>query len=127
MLCGYLRTTIVDMALYFAPVESLLATLTELKRDRKVHTIVFGVLQELATHSSFQVRRYVAILYGVRTYESIFFIHVHVCVPIYYVDSFLTRTKKFFLTTFMCILCTSVSPELFLLCFFQSTSSVNFS
>lgn len=67
LLCGYLRTTIVDMALYFAPVESLAASLTELKKDRKVHVTVLGVLQELATHSSFQVRRYVAILYGVCT------------------------------------------------------------
>ena len=53
------------MALYFAPIDSLRESLSELKKDRKLHNLLFGVLQELATHSSFQVRRYVAILFGV--------------------------------------------------------------
>lgn len=65
LLCGYLRSTVVDLALYFAPVDSLRTSLLELKRDRKLHPLVLSVLQELANHSSFQVRRYVAILYGV--------------------------------------------------------------
>ena len=54
-----------DLALYFAPVDSLRTSLLELKRERKLHPLVLSVLQELANHSSFQVRRYVAILYGV--------------------------------------------------------------
>ncbi len=76
LLCGYLRSIIVDMALYFAPVDSLTASLSELKRERKLHIIVLGVLQELANHSSFQVRRYVATLYGVHKFVFAFSIHV---------------------------------------------------
>jgi len=60
----YLRCTIVDMALYFAPLDSLKATFKELRRERRYHNLLLGLLQDLVTHSSFQVRRYIAILFG---------------------------------------------------------------
>ena len=62
----YLRGVIVDMALNFGPLDSLKATLAELCRERKHHSNLLQGLQDLATHSSFQVRRYVAILLAVR-------------------------------------------------------------
>lgn len=65
MMMGYLRGVIVDMALNFAPLEGLKATLAELCRERKRHLILVQGLQDLSNHSSFQVRRYVAILSGV--------------------------------------------------------------
>ena len=66
---NYLRCSIVDMALYFAPLDSLRVTFMELRRERKYHTLLLGLLQDLVTHSSFQVRRCIAILFGVRTLE----------------------------------------------------------
>ncbi len=62
---NYLRGVIVDMALNFAPLESLRATLAELCRERRRHLALLHSLRDLASHSSFQVRRYVAILTGV--------------------------------------------------------------
>ena len=62
---SFLRSAIVDMALYFGPPESLKATFQELKRDKRHHTLLLGVLQDLVTHSSFQVRQYTTILFGV--------------------------------------------------------------
>ena len=67
----YLRCTIVDMALYFAPLDSLKATFKELRRERRYHNLLLGLLQDLVTHSSFQVRRYIAILFGVCTTPSL--------------------------------------------------------
>lgn len=54
-----------DMALNFAPLDSLRATLAELCRERRRHLVLLQCLQDLSSHSSFQVRRYVAILIGV--------------------------------------------------------------
>ena len=62
---SYLRGVIVDMALNFGPLDSLRATLAELCRERRRHSILLQGLQDLSGHSSFQVRRYVAILLGV--------------------------------------------------------------
>ena len=62
---SYLRGVIVDMALNFGPLDSLRATLAELCRERRHHAILLRGLQDLSNHSSFQVRRYVAILLGV--------------------------------------------------------------
>lgn len=84
-LIKYLRAIIVDMALYFAPLDSIRATFNELKLvpncaifssdnnngilhvrcDRKYHSLLVGVLRDLITHSSAQVRHYIAILLGV--------------------------------------------------------------
>jgi len=69
----YLRCTIVDMALYSAPLDSLKATFTELRQERRYHNLLLGVLQDLVTHSSFHVRRYIAILFGVRLKPSLRF------------------------------------------------------
>ena len=64
---GYLHGVVVDMALNFAPLDSLKASLAELCRERRRHLVLLEGLQDLSTHSSFQVRRYVAILTGVST------------------------------------------------------------
>ena len=61
----YLRNSVVDLALNFAPLDSLRATLAELCRERRRHLTLLQGLQDLSSHSSFQVRRYVAILVGV--------------------------------------------------------------
>ena len=65
LLLTYLRGVTVDLALYFAPIEGLLASLRELKRNRRYHTPLLGMLHDLSTHSSFPVRRYTATLLGV--------------------------------------------------------------
>lgn len=64
LLVSFLRTAIVDMALYFGPLDSLKATFQELKRDKRRHGLLLGVLQDLVTHSSFQVRQYTTVLFG---------------------------------------------------------------
>ena len=53
------------MALYFGPLDSLKATVAELHRQRHYHPLLASMLRDLSTHSSFQVRRYVAALLGV--------------------------------------------------------------
>lgn len=65
LMMSYLRGVIVDMAMNFSPMDSLKATLAELCRERRRHLILLQGLQDLSTHSSFQVRRYVAALCGV--------------------------------------------------------------
>jgi hypothetical protein len=65
LLLTYLRGVAVELALNFAPVDSLAASLTELKRDRRSHAPLLGMLQDLSLHSSFPVRRYSATLLGV--------------------------------------------------------------
>ncbi len=62
---SYLRGVLVDMALYFAPMDSIRATFSELKRERRYHRLLLGLLQDLVTHSHFQVRRFTAVLFGV--------------------------------------------------------------
>lgn len=62
---NYLRGVIIDISLNFGPLDSLRASLAELCRDRRHHSVLLQGLQELASHSNFQVRRYVAILSGV--------------------------------------------------------------
>ena len=39
--------------------------------DRKYHNLLVGVLRDLITHSSAQVRRYIAIMLGVGVYVSV--------------------------------------------------------
>jgi hypothetical protein len=65
LLLTYLRGVTVELALNFAPIECLLSSLRELKRDRRRHAPLLGMLQDLSIHSSFQVRRYTATLLGV--------------------------------------------------------------
>ena len=65
LLVGFLRSTLVDIALYFGPLDSLKATFSELKRERRLHGLLLNILHDLITHTSFQVRRYVGILLGV--------------------------------------------------------------
>ena len=65
LLLSYLRGVIVELALNFAPSDCLVASLEELKRDRRWHTPLLGLLQDLSAHSSFPVRRYTATLLGV--------------------------------------------------------------
>ena len=65
LLVDFLRSTLVDVALYFGPLDSLKATFTELKRERRLHGLLLNILHDLITHTSFQVRRYVGILLGV--------------------------------------------------------------
>ena len=65
LLVGFLRSTLVDIALYFGPFDSLKATFVELKRERRLHGLLLTILQDLVTHTSFQVRCYVGILLGV--------------------------------------------------------------
>lgn len=54
-----------ELALNFAPTHCLVASLEELKRDRRHHSPLLGLLQDLSCHSSFPVRRYTATLLGV--------------------------------------------------------------
>ena len=65
LLLSYLRGVIVELALNFAPTHCLVASLEELKRDRRHHSPILGLLQDLSCHSSFPVRRYTATLLGV--------------------------------------------------------------
>jgi hypothetical protein len=65
LLLSYLRGVIVELALNFAPSDCLVASLEELKRDRRCHAPLLGLLQDLSAHSSFPVRRYTATLLGV--------------------------------------------------------------
>ena len=65
MLLTYLRGMIVELSLNFAPIHCLVASLHELKRNRRCHAPLLGLLQDLSMHSSFPVRRYTATLLGV--------------------------------------------------------------
>ena len=62
---NYIRTLVLDMASYFATLDSVIAAITELKRNKHNHDHLLSILQELAANSSLQVRRYAAILFGV--------------------------------------------------------------
>ena len=66
MLTSFLKDTITNLSLLYTPLDSLRVTFTELKMDKKLHPLLAQLLEELATHSAAQVRRYTAILLGVR-------------------------------------------------------------
>ena len=65
MLVEYLRSITVELALSFAPLDSIKAAVLELKREKRFHQLILNMLQQLAGHPSFQVRSYTALLYGV--------------------------------------------------------------
>ena len=47
LLVSYLRGVVMDMALYFAPLDSLQVTILELKREKRYHSLIVGLLQTL--------------------------------------------------------------------------------
>ncbi len=65
ILTVYVTGVIIDLATNFSPLESLKVMVAELCRERKRHGPVLQALQKLSEHSSFQVRRFVAVLLGV--------------------------------------------------------------
>ena len=65
LLQKYISDLIVDMANYFAKLDSVMATIIELKRNKANHSLLLSILEELASNSSSQIRRYAAILFGV--------------------------------------------------------------
>ena len=70
----YVTGVVIDLATNFSPVESLKSTVSELCRERRRHSSTLRALQKLSEHCSFQVRRFVAVLLGVR-------VCAHTCVP----------------------------------------------
>ena len=69
------------MALYFGPLDSIKATFTELKRERRLHNLLLNILHDLITHTSFQVRRYVGTLLGVST-TMYMYVYLYGCMDI---------------------------------------------
>ena len=65
MLTSFLRNTIVELATSFVAMDSLRATITNLKMGKKHGSLLVEVMKELVNHSAVQVRRYTANLLGV--------------------------------------------------------------
>ena len=60
-----LQDAIVNLALSYISIDSLNATFIELKRQKRLHSLLIKMLDELSGHSAVQVRRYTATLLGV--------------------------------------------------------------
>jgi recombinational DNA repair protein (RecF pathway) len=61
----YFYQSVVKVASSYSSIDGLKAAILELKRNRKLHSHLVQLLEDLSCHSEMNVRRYVAILLGV--------------------------------------------------------------
>ena len=69
LLTSFLRSTIEELAMSFVAMDSLQATVTNLKMGKKHGLLLVEVRKELVNHPAVQVRRYTANLLGVSQLE----------------------------------------------------------